>query len=481
MDVDTADQQDNHYPSPLEGEEATTPVLTEGPQVGTQPEKVEELTAHTTFLNLTDDLSTNARSSASPGPDAGPDASNEPTLLHCQWSPKDPSVLAAAGSGALARLWSISRVTTSDPDSADDHVAPSGRPLLPPNTPLSTVVSQMAWTSDGGTLAVVAEAENSPAQIYVFASEGPYLQSFESQAEQVIKLLWNPSGTALLAISPSLDEKGALVNVFYSNFAMGPTSLSYTFPDHDILQAPLDASWTCDNDFLVCGGDMLVSLYCNHDKIVQVRKFDTKPDDTFRTVLFDWRSKLAATGSESGKLDLWDENGQRKSIQAHSSAITTMEWQPLPLNQPITDDERLIATGSEDAAICIWNARQPEAKSRCFLTMEMPIVRLAFTPDGAFIAGATPDSVLIWKVNNPHLPRASWRRSSHPGWQSPKAGSESDEDTYAEHCLCWDADGQKLAYGSNSRVSSTAQSNIASILICVACCDQLEPIAIFWI
>lgn len=303
MDVDTADQHDNHYPSPLEGEEATTPVVTEGPQIGTQPEKVEELTPHTTFLNLTDDDSTHARSSASPGPDASADASNAPTLLHCQWSPRDPSVLAAAGSGALARVWSISRATTSDPDSMDDHVSPSGRPLLPPNTPLNTVVSQMAWTADGGTLAVVAESDR-PAQIHVYASEGPYLQSFESQAEQVIKLSWNPSGTALLAISPSPDDNGALINVFYANFAVGPTSLSYSFPGHDIHSAPLDASWTSDNEFLVCGGDMLVSLYCDHDKIVQVRKFDTRPDDSFRNVLFDWRSKLAATGSENGMLDV---------------------------------------------------------------------------------------------------------------------------------------------------------------------------------
>lgn len=79
--------------------------------------------------------------------------------------------------------------------------------------------------------------------------------------------------------------------------------------------------------------------------------------------------------------------------------------------------------------------------------MDSPIVRLAFTPDGAFIAGATSSQVLIWKVGSASMPRACWNRPPHPGWLSPKETDEEDE-----HCLCWDMTGQRLAYGSNSRV-----------------------------
>lgn len=80
---------------------------------------------------------------------------------------------------------------------------------------------------------------------------------------------------------------------------------------------------------------------------------------------------------------------------------------------------------------------------------DLPIVALAFTPDGAFIAGATTDRILIWKVGEHAVPRASWSRTPHPGWLSPKMGSDEEE----THCLCWDATGHKLAYGANSRVS----------------------------
>jgi len=453
MDIDQ-DQHDNHaYPSPLEGEEATSPIPhTEGPEQGTQHDKVEELTPHTTFIRLTDDRWASGHF-ASPGADMGAQAANAPTLLHCQWNPKDPSVLAAAGSGALARIWSVSRAPTSDSDPHHDHVPSNGLSLLEPDAPLSTVVSQLAWTSDGNSVALVAESGGQTA-ILVCASDGGMLQTFDSAAEQVIKLLWNKSNTALLAISPSPDENGAIITV-YQNFPNGTSQslsvLSYTLPDHDINAAPLDASWSSDVEFIICGGNFLATLFCAEDKIVQVRKFETKPDDALRSVLYDWHSELTATGSETGILDLWDTNGRRRSIQAHQGAITSMEWQPLtgPAN---SDDERLIATGGEDCAILIWNARMPESKQRCFLTMTSPIVRLAFTPDGAFIAGASASQVLIWKVSSPTFPRASWRRKSHPGWESPRTASDSDEE-YAEHCLCWDANGQKLAYGSNSRLA----------------------------
>lgn len=130
-----------------------------------------------------------------------------------------------------------------------------------------------------------------------------------------------------------------------------------------------------------------------------------------------------------------------------------MAWQPLPSSQSSEDDERLIATGGEDGAILIWNARKPESKPKCFFTMDLPVVRLAFTPDGAFIAGATPRSVLIWKVDSHSVPRAIWRRPPKDEFENLKGNQDSEEED--EHCLCWDISGQKLAYGANSRVSVT--------------------------
>ena len=129
-----------------------------------------------------------------------------------------------------------------------------------------------------------------------------------------------------------------------------------------------------------------------------------------------------------------------------------MIWQPIHAPAILSDDsERLLASAGEDGAISIWNARSSETKSRSSMTMGSGVVALAFTPDGAFIAGATGERILIWKVDDVNLPRANWIRGSELGWQTPQShDSATDED---QHCLCWDANGQRLAYGVNGLVS----------------------------
>ncbi|KAG6036074.1 hypothetical protein E4U41_005775 [Claviceps citrina] len=437
------------YPSPLEGEGEQLPpamVRTDGPEQGTQVDKVEELSADTTFIRLIDDEGDRSMSEATATPSPSPaSAENAPVLLQCEWNPRDPSVLAAAGTDALARVWTISRSTAAEP--GQHHVAPRAHTLLDSDTPRTTTVTALSWTSDGTAIAVATDS-GSLAAVSVWSADGVQMQTMEVSEPPVIKLSWNPSNTGLLAISPDKGGGGALITVYSSTTG---TSLTHYLPGQDIAATPLDAAWTSDAEFLLAGGDVLLCLRCSETCIDQVRRFKTREDDSFTQVLFDWRSRLAATSSDKGILDLWDESGQRRSISAHQGAITTMAWQPLLPTQAVLDDERLIATGGEDCAILIWNARRPESKAKCFLTMDSPIVRLAFTPDGAFIAGATSRQVLIWKVDNHSIPRASWNRPPHPGWLSPKGSSESDEED--EHCLCWDVRGQKLAYGSNSRLA----------------------------
>lgn len=309
------DQDNNHaYPSPLEGEEASTPAVhTEGPERGTQLDKVEELTPDTTFVQLTSDVAEATAQLSRPGSGVSgasgsgtnaETANNAPTLLHCQWNPRDPSSLAASGTGALARVWSVSRVPATETSPARDHVTPGGYTLLDPETPVGTVVSQLRWASDGSSLALVAENEGQ-SLVNIYSTDGTLAQSFDLAVEQVIHLGWNPSNTAVLAISPASDDSsepaGAILNVCYAATGVSQT---YTLQGHDIASAPLGATWTSDAEFVVAGGDLLMSLYCGESGIVQVKRFDTRPDDSFRNILFDWRSKLAATSSDKGTLDV---------------------------------------------------------------------------------------------------------------------------------------------------------------------------------
>ncbi|KAI1279745.1 WD40 repeat-like protein [Xylaria sp. FL0933] len=442
MELDGQDHQgDNHaYPSPLEGERALTPLpRTDGPEQGTQVDKVEELACETTFIPLGSGLDD------APGALSRVNGDNAPVLLHCQWHPRDPSLLAAAGTDALARIWNISRGAAADPAS-EDHVngiVPDFHDLVEDDIPPKATVTAMAWNWDGSAIAVATDSD-SKARLTLWTPEGSHISHLEVAEPPIIKLRWSPHSTAILAIAP--DSGGTLITVYHSHTL---NSLTYLLPNHDLNAEPLDAAWTSDTEFLLCGGDLLVLLRYSDKEISEVQKFETRKGDILTHVQYDPHTSLAATCGERGIVDVWDGSGKRRSIQAHCDAVTALTFQPGL--SPIIETERLLASGGEDGAIFIWNALAPEGPPKCSMTMGPPIVALAFTPDGAFIAGATSERILIWKVDDHTIPRASWSRVPHPAWLSPRMNPESDEED--EHCLCWDSTGHKLAYGVNSRLA----------------------------
>lgn len=296
MDLDN--QTDNHaYPSPYDGgEQASEPIArTDGPEQGTQVDKVEELSAVTTFIRLNEDDHAQAQGSeTSPSSPASANLDNAPILLHCEWNPKDPSILAAAGTDALARVWTVSRVTPNDP--GQDHVPSRVVSLLEPDISRDTTVTALSWTPDGTSIAIATDSKNKAA-ISLWGADGTHLQNMEISEPPIVKLSWNPCNTALLAISP--DKGGALITVYY---APSGNSICHFLPGHDIAATPLDAAWTSETEFLLSGGDLLLSLLCTDSSITVLRNFETKEDDSFTQVLFDPRSKLAATSSDRGTL-----------------------------------------------------------------------------------------------------------------------------------------------------------------------------------
>ncbi|KAJ5054136.1 uncharacterized protein L3040_000418 [Drepanopeziza brunnea f. sp. 'multigermtubi'] len=442
MDVDDDPNGDeNAYPSP---EQLPSPVVaTVGPEIGTQVEKVNELTSSETyFLELSDN----------------PSARNV-VLLQCEFNPQKAELLAAAGTDALARMWTL----PPSPDSGSGSESPGkGRhginrgtdhqPLLDESVSPSTTVTGLAWSPDGEHIAVASEPiEEGNARIEFFHRDGSPFHSVNGFDSPVICLRWSETGKACLAISPQNENKGTVITIMYP---LLDYFINFSLPQHILVDQTLDAAWKGDDQFFLCGGSLLQQCALADRAVVLGKKFEVPVGEALCKIAYDHRSGLVATASESGTVGIWNDTERCKSFDAHQGVITSILWQPrqFPL---VSEHEtaRFLATAGDDGAISIWNVYSSEEKSVSSMTMGSAVVALSFTPDGAFIAGGTNERILIWKTDDVSVPRAIWIRGDDKGWRTPQSQDSVPDDSEDQFSMCWDAKGQRLAYGVNSRLA----------------------------
>jgi transducin (beta)-like 1 len=292
MDVDEEQHGNgNAYPSP---ELIASPITaTNGPEKGTQIEKVADLTDKTTFLDLADD---------------SPSSSKNPVLLQCEFNPHDPVLLAAAGTDALARMWNISRVTPDvDVQMNRDSVSPFYSSLLDEGVSSKTTAALISWAPDGSCIAVASEpVDSEAARVEVWTKDNTSVASFESFYPSIIALLWNPANSHLLTLSPTPpagpeQRQGTLIRVL-TVATLG--SADYYLPNHDLLEHTLDATWTGSEEFVLCGGDVLQAYTFVDGIITASRKYETRDRHGLSKVTFDQPSGLLATGSDTGIIDV---------------------------------------------------------------------------------------------------------------------------------------------------------------------------------
>lgn len=309
MEIDHHQSDGHAYPSPLEGEQAPTPApRTEGPDHATQTEKVDELEAKTTYLRLANDEPSSSSVVATPTTEASHLRTHQnPILLHCEWNPKDSSRLAAAGTDALARVWTVSRVT--GPDQVADHVEPGWPSISLVNEEFApnTRITAFSWASDGKHIAVATD-DDQKARVDLWDLEGKQVHHWDGFEAPIVKLRCNSFGRQILSISPSTSKNassqpdGWIVTVLPS---MSGSSIEKHLPGYDDTDEP-DAAWMNETDFVLCIRTKLVIFRHAGDSIVQVKELATRPDDPLTAVQYDGTedSGCVAAATSNGYIDV---------------------------------------------------------------------------------------------------------------------------------------------------------------------------------
>lgn len=316
MDVDQHPPDNHAYPSPLEGEQAATPVLrTDGPDHATQTDKVDELEKMTVYLRLsTDEFQPSVAATPTTDTLAYHRPDQNPILLHCKWNQRDPTRLAAAGTDALARIWTVSRTTS--PEQVSDHVDP-GWPsinLVSDEFTPNARVTAMSWTFDGKYLALATE-DDSRGRIDVWDLEGRHVHQWDDFETPIIKLLCNPVNQLMLVLSPSSPKKGSndpdgwIITILPS---ISETSVEHLLPVE--LDVELDITWMNETDFVLCIGTRLVQLRYTDGSIIHIKEFSTGIEDALTAVQYDGMQYIAAATS-TGHIDVSAYSRSRETTQ----------------------------------------------------------------------------------------------------------------------------------------------------------------------
>jgi WD40 repeat protein len=110
-----------------------------------------------------------------------------------------------------------------------------------------------------------------------------------------------------------------------------------------------------------------------------------------RTIAFSLGSKVLATGSNDGKIRLWEATThvRLKELQGHEEPINAIAFSP---------NGEVLASGSDDGTVRLWNTASGE-HLRTLKGHRGPIMAIAFSLNGEVLASGSDDNtVRVWNT-----------------------------------------------------------------------------------
>ena len=396
--------------------------LSIGRSTGVQSEKTQEFPIQSAILKIDD-----------PGV----------TVLHTMWSPTDPPRLLTAGR-SLLRLYAVPSTLPSD------SIIPQFTFDGAKSVADSATITSLCWASLGNIVAATFDdrsLENESGMpggnVHLVSYLGEETRLISSLPEIVFALRWNSSSKMLLGIS-SNDVRGCIwlwdtakVEIICSEYTDQPIT---------------DAIWLNETVFAVCGHEFL-QIYEYDERLLHCKKHSTAT--RWEKLRYDPASgHIACLSLEENVFGIaTPESVEIKSSPPQSNNLTALEFQPVPDRSTYNSDSpRILATAYDNGTIQLWDAKRPFESIRR-LNMDVPVMAMAFSPDGSLLAGAGDDTVMLWNAEVGGLPKAIWR-GAEGQWPSHIEEAEEEEAGEGDHILAWDFEGKKLAFMFANHVNS---------------------------
>lgn len=416
------------------------------------------------------------------------------TIYHSSWSPnedaKDTSTLFAVGEG-LCRYYRVPNLEDGDAQT----IPLVDEPSLQPNS----TITASAWHPKGriATCAVMREPSTDkevPTQTLmdiggdfgtvIYPSSLPLL----NPPGFVHSIRYSPSGDHMLVAQ--ISEKRGLVQVYETPTDSDKPTLRKGPVAWRIFEHPvLDATWTNDSSFVVCGDQGMTNSYkllkpeepltngFTPDSIavhhLAEQSLDIAPGTIkWDKVRFDADSGIQIFASTAEKKlaaylgpNAASENKSQMDEVAIPDKLSALALQPKEQSSANESSSKrgILAASFEDGTAILFGISHTEGSISFeqLVTLDLgqgiPALALSWSPDGKHVALGGMDTVRIWRIHAENIssidtrPLVDWRQAAETNGQTNGEHQDASE-VLSEPSLSWSADGERLGFAVEKQV-----------------------------
>ncbi|MFD9737627.1 TIR domain-containing protein [Umezawaea sp. NPDC059074] len=339
------------------------------------------------------------------------------------WFSPDGSVLATSREGVPGvQLWDV-----ADPGQV--------RPLGTPFAADPAKVNAVAFSLDGGTVAVAPRTNELPVTLWDIRDR--------AVARPLAAVAPNPADI-VGSLSFSSDSKTLAVGGdFHGTVLWDLSDLNNLRPGREPIRVGFGSKVTFapHGGMLATTGDRDMGLFVWDASYLDIpsRAEQLIAGENDLIAVFSPKGNVIASGSESGRVTLWNLARAGRPHALGSPFIGHNGQYPEIYALAMSEDGTLVATGARDTSAVLWDTTDP-ARPRRIDTLTghsgEGVDAIGFSPDGRMLAtGDGKGAVILWDLTDRDRPR--------------KLGSPLTGPTNIIRSLVFTADGKTLVVGGD--------------------------------
>ncbi|XP_029174279.1 F-box-like/WD repeat-containing protein ebi isoform X2 [Nylanderia fulva] len=312
-------------------------------------------------------------------------------ILIFAWNPTTDCLISGSTDGSL-HIWNMPDYLPEAYPLVLRHSSQKGSTEVPASY---KDVTSLDWKCDGKLFA----AGTYDGYACIWTTDGRLVSTLGQHEGPIFLLRWNKRGNYILGDG---SDKTIIIWDVESKKCIQQFSFHC-----DVL----DVDWQTNTSFASCSTDQCIHV-C---KLTVDKPIKSFRGHTSKINAIKWnpQGNLLASCSNDWRVKIWSMKQDTcvHDLKKHNNDIHTIKWSPTGPGTHNPNMNLTLASGSFDSTIRLWDVETGESK-HILRKHNKPVLNVAFSPDGKFLASSRGDNVDIWSTKDGNLVHNYKRKNS---------------------------------------------------------------------